>query len=87
VGDGKIELTFENVSLPNGSKVVVQSLFFTVGAHPLQNRVVYVPTGKAIVFVSSLTNPTGAYGGMKLVYRRISNGKGIHTEINFYIFL
>ena len=75
VGGGKIEVTIETVSLPDGSRVGIHGIVFTVGVHFLQTRVVYVPSDRApvFVFVGSNTNLTDAYGGVKLLYRRISD--------------
>ncbi len=75
VDSGKIELTFTNVSLPDGSKIAFDGMFLTVGVHPVQSRVAYVHRHKTFVFVVFATNFTGAYGGVKLLYRRIPDGK------------
>ena len=75
VGGGKIEVTIETVSLPDGSRLGIHGIVFTVGVQFLKTKVVYVPSDKTsvFVFVGSNTNQADAYGGVKLLYRRISD--------------
>ena len=76
VGSGKIELTFENVSLPEGSIISVQLLnTFKVGTHRIQSRVVYVQRHRMIMVVRLPTNITGTYGGVRLLFKRIPEGR------------
>ena len=75
VGSGSIELTFVNVSLPDGAFIIYDLKILNVGVHDVQSKVIFIAKKKVEVDFRLPQNFNGTYGGVRMLYRRISKGK------------
>ena len=85
VGSDKIEVIFENVSLPDSTFIgfdIYSSApkYLTVDKLRLESQVLYTKSHKASIFIYLRTNVSVGYKGMKFSYRRVSEDTCIYIN-------
>ena len=84
VGSGKIELIFENVSLPDSARIgidiqlaiagLIGAKLLTVGELRLESQILYTKSHNTSIFIDRPVNISDSYKGLRLYYRRVPEG-------------